>query len=154
MAESARRQPVATVGDVARLGPTHVDTRRRLVPVSYLARPGDFGHHPRPELVLPPGGDTVSQRIAVLQHQLVLAWNNNGRRPSAADLARTWGVSKQTLSRCTLGERWFGETLLATFIHAAAARPMPDTPRMRRFAGPERSGSRNRPQPRPKGPDR
>lgn len=138
-------RPVGTVAAVARLGPTHVDSRRRLVPASYLACPGDFGRRARPALVLPPGGDVVSQRIAVIQHQLVLAWNDHGRRPSGAELARIWGVSKQTVSRCTLGERWFGETVLAAFIHVAAARTTPVGPRVRRSAGTERSRPRNSP---------
>lgn len=105
---------------MARLGPRHLDSRRKLLPVSYLERPADFGRRQRPAFVLPQDGDIVSQRIAVLQHQLIFTWNERGRRPSVGELCREWRVSKQTLSRCTLGERWLGETLLAAFVQIVA----------------------------------
>ncbi len=105
---------------MGRRGPRHLDNRRTLLPLSYFASAADFGRASDPALVLPEGGDIVSQRIAVIQHRLVLEWASNLHRPSAAQLCRTWGFSKQLLSRCTLGERWFGETLLAVFIDATS----------------------------------
>lgn len=126
---------------MSRLGPRHLDARRRLLPASYLEHAHDFGRRRSARLVLPAGGDPVSQRIALVQHQLILAWHERGRRPCAAELARTWGVSKQTISRCVLGERWLGETLLVAFLQVVAAPPPPPRPVRRACpTGPTRDG--------------
>ena len=117
-----------TAEDVGRLGPRHLDSRRTLLPASYLEHPEAFGRRREVRIVLPVGGDRVSQQIALLQHRLILAWNERGRRPSAAELASSWCVSKQVISRCALGQRWLGETLLAAFLQAVAAPPAPPSP--------------------------
>lgn len=57
-------------------------------------------------------------QIAVVQHRLVCHWNRTGRRPSATQLERRFGVKKQTMSLTTKGRRWAGETVLAALAHA------------------------------------
>lgn len=70
--------------------------------------------------VVPPEGDPISARIAHLQHVLVCRWRATGI--SGAAIARRWGVSRQTVSRTTLGERWAGETVLAALLASRAPR--------------------------------
>jgi hypothetical protein len=64
----------------------------------------------------PPGGDAVSARIALLQHELVAAWRGRGQTPSGAELGRRFGFSRQTFSRAVLGERWMGEAVQAALV--------------------------------------
>lgn len=70
----------------------------------------------------PPGGDRTSAAVAQLQHELVVAWRAQERRPSGAELGRRFGFSKQTWSRTVLGQRWVGETLMTAFIYALRSR--------------------------------
>jgi hypothetical protein len=101
-----------------RLGGTHLDRQRSLLPADYAVDPHRFGHDPRLRFHVPPGGDARSMEIARIQHQLVLAWRQHPEAPSGAALARRFGFSKQTLSRAVLGQRWMGETVMAALLSA------------------------------------
>lgn len=105
---------------MGRIHPRHLDQRRTLAPRDYAVDPDSFGLSEHLEFHVPPGGDPVSMRIAVVQHQLVCRWNRTGRRITAAQLERRFGVKKQTISLTARGWRWAGETALAALLHAAA----------------------------------
>lgn len=107
-----------TVQRVAR----HLDRQRLLTPRDYAADPGLFGVDPEVSFHVPAGGDTASMHNAVEQHLLLCAWNQS-RRPSAAALGRRFGVSKQTVSRVSRGERWAGHTVLAALLYATRQNP-------------------------------
>jgi hypothetical protein len=113
---SAPRQRPSTVAGVAR--PGTIDARRQLLPADYIAPAGAFGIDRRAGVVVPPGGDEVSARTARIQHQLVVVWNGQTPRPSGAALAREFGFSRQTFSRCRLGQQWAGQTVLCAVIDA------------------------------------
>ena len=100
-------------------GANHVDRRRKLAPARYIA---PFGCA-EARAVMPEGGDMASARIAALEHRLVLAWRAAGRRPTEAELARKWSISKQTISRSMLGDRWMGETVMSALIDALQSGP-------------------------------
>ena len=107
---------------MGRIHPRHLDQRRTLAPRDYAVDPDSFGLSERLEFHLPPGGDPVSMQIAVLQHQLVCAWNRTGRRVSATQLEQRYRVKKQTISRTARGWRWAGETVQSALIHAVSGR--------------------------------
>lgn len=90
--------------------------RRTLVPREYLVDPFQFGRTPAPTWVLPEAGDTVSQRVAMVQHQLAVAIRNRHRRSTTRTVTRAFGFSKQYWSLCLLGKAWMGETLLAAAV--------------------------------------
>lgn len=98
-------------------GANHLDRRRTLLPRDYLDEPDLFGRSGTAVVRLPPGGDEVSARIAAIQHDLVRDWRVE-HRPSSGEIRRLYGMSRQTWSRITLGERWAGETGLAV-LHAS-----------------------------------
>lgn len=104
----------------------HIDSRRRLLPRDYLLDPWQFGQPiAGVNTCLPAGGDRVSKRVAEVQHHLVVTWRANGRYPQASVLCEQFGMSKQTWSRVTLGERWAGETVLAALTAAVLSNPKP-----------------------------
>lgn len=98
-------------------GANHLDRRRTLRPCDYLEDPDHFGRDGVAVFRVPPGGDAVSARIATLQHELVRDWRWE-RRPTSGEIRRLFGISRQTWSRITLGQRWAGETGLAA-LHAS-----------------------------------
>lgn len=100
----------------------HLDRQRLLTPRDYAAEPGLFGVDPGVSFHVPAGGDTASMHSAVEQHLLLCAWNQS-RRPSAAALGRRFGISKQTISRVSRGERWAGHTVLAALLYATRQNP-------------------------------
>lgn len=111
---------LVTVRRMGRIHPRHLDQRRTLTPRDYAVDPDSFGLSEHLEFHVPPGGDEVSMRIAIVQHRLVCRWNRTGRRISAALLERRFGVKKQTISLTARGWRWAGETALAALAYAAA----------------------------------
>lgn len=88
-----------------------MDHRRRLEPCDYLVDPHRFGR-PGATLQLPFDGDEPSMWVARTQHLLVARWINSGGRPSVADLCERYALSKQTWSKCLLGERWASAAVL------------------------------------------
>lgn len=98
--------------------PRHLDRRRNLTPRDYASEPSLFGVVYDLEFIVPEQGDEVSKRVAHEQNLLVCEWERRDRQPSAARLGTRFGLSKQTLSKVTRGERWAGETGLAALTHA------------------------------------
>jgi hypothetical protein len=94
----------------------NADTRRVGLPRDYLADPFKFGNDDGVALTDGPTGDAVSARIAHTQHYMIVAWRAIEGRPSGAEIGRRYGVSRATVSRAMLGQRWFGETLLCGFM--------------------------------------
>jgi hypothetical protein len=101
-----------------RLGGTHLDRQRSLLPADYAVDPHRFGRDPRLAFRVPTGGDARSMEIALIQHQLVLAWRKRPEAPTGAALARQFGFGTSTLSRAILGQRWMGETVMAALLYA------------------------------------
>jgi hypothetical protein len=101
---------------------TPLDRRRRLRPRDYVADPYLFGLEPC-AAVLPEDGDVASQQIALVQHQLVLAWRRAGRRPRSGAICQRFGISPSTWSRITLGQSWATGTGLAALVHAVITQP-------------------------------
>jgi hypothetical protein len=116
---------VRTVGAMRRLGGTHLDRQRTLLPADYAVDRHRFGRDPQLAFHVPPDGDHRSMEIARIQHQLVLGWRRHPDAPSGAALARRFGFSKQTLSRVALGERWSGETVMAALLYGQRGRRKP-----------------------------
>lgn len=110
-------------------GSRHLDSRRLLRPLDYLADPWSFGAEGAARTQVPAGGDEVSRLVAELQHRLVAAWRAGGGRPSAGALCARFEMSKQTWSRVTLGQRWAGETVLAALMIAVTSRSGAANPR-------------------------
>ncbi|WP_141233657.1 hypothetical protein [Geodermatophilus saharensis] len=106
-----------------RPGGNHADRRRQLLPRDYAVDPSDFGENPMARFHIPDGGDVVSAKIAQGQHALALAWR--ARRPprSGTRDAAAFGVSSSVWSRCLLGERWMGETVMSALLHHLDALP-------------------------------
>lgn len=71
--------------------------------------------------MLPAAGDGVSQQVALVQHELVLAWRRAGRWPRAGTICATFGISSSTWSRITLGQGWATGTGLAALVYAIIA---------------------------------
>jgi hypothetical protein len=94
----------------------NADSRRVGLPRDYVADPHRFGFDAGVALTEGPTGDVVSATIAHTQHRMVLAWRALEGRPSGAEIGRRYGVSRATVSRAMLGERWLGETLLCAFV--------------------------------------
>lgn len=113
------------------LGTRHLDRQRNLEPRAYLADPHSFGRRLDVAPAEPVGGDPVSQRVALLQHSLVVAWRERGRRPTSGELCAHYGFSRQLWSRVVLGERWAGETVLAALVEAAVIRANAEARRRR-----------------------
>jgi hypothetical protein len=95
-----------------------VDRRRRLLPRDYLSDPDAFGRNRAVQVIVPAGGDAQSAAIARVQHELVLRWRAQGCRPSGSRLGPSFGFSKQTWSRSTLGQRWMGEAVICALLAA------------------------------------
>ena len=95
-----------------------MDRRRRLLPRDYLSDPDAFGRNRAVRFIIPAGGDAQSAAIARVQHELVLRWRAQGCRPSGSRLGRSFGFSKQTWSRSTLGQRWMGEAVICALLVA------------------------------------
>jgi hypothetical protein len=113
---NARRGCTVTGVGVRRPGGNHVDRRRRLLPRDYLSDPDAFGRNRAVRFIIPAGGDAESGAIARVQHELVLRWRAQGCRPSGSRLGRSFGFSKQTWSRSTLGQRWMGEAVICALL--------------------------------------
>lgn len=58
----------------------------------------------------------MSQRVAMVQHQLAVAIRNRHSRSTTRTVTRAFGFSKQYWSLCLLGKAWMGETLLAAAV--------------------------------------
>lgn len=99
-----------------RPGGNHLDRQRRLLPRDYLDPPEAFGLRRPDRWLVPPGGDRSSQKVARIEHHLVIAWRARHRPPSGAEMGRRFGFSRQTWSRSLLGERWMGETVMAAVL--------------------------------------
>jgi hypothetical protein len=63
--------------------------------------------------------------VAPLQHALARERTRRGRQPTAAEVCRRYGISKQVWSRVVLGHRWAGETAFAVLTEAVLARSGP-----------------------------
>lgn len=115
-----RRMPAGGSAGTSRFmrrpGANHLDRRRRLLPRDYLDPPEAFGLRDPIRWVVPADGDGTSQRVARVEHRLVVAWRLGDHRPSGPEMGRRFGFSRQTWSRCMLGERWMGETVLAAVL--------------------------------------
>lgn len=90
---------------------------RRTAPRDFARDPALFGHKDV-TFHVPDGGDVTSARLARYQHELVLAWRRGGRRPSGAEMARTWGCSTATISRIVTGTRWAGQVGTTALVWA------------------------------------
>lgn len=95
----------------------HLDRRRRLRPRDYATDPTLYGVDPTVAFHCPVGGDEISMRIAAHTHLVLCDWNLD-RRPSATAIAKTFGTSKNTISRVSRGTRWPGETLLVALTES------------------------------------
>ena len=93
--------------------PNHVDGNRRLQPRAYFDPAHGFGSDRQAHLIVPPGGDEVSARVAAVAHRLLMDWHAVGRKPSGAELGRRFGFSKQVFSEVVHGRRWPGEAVIA-----------------------------------------
>ena len=96
----------------------HIDRRRTLRPRDYLWRPHDFGYDAHAHFRVPVGGDTVSEAVARVQHQLVIAYRAARPAGSGTRDAYSFRVSSSTWSRSMLGERWLGETVMAAVLRS------------------------------------
>lgn len=101
-----------------RIGVRHLDNRRCLLPRDYLADPWSFGQPGVVTLVLPPGGDVVSQRIALQVHRMVLAVRDRQVRSTRA--CARFEFSREVWSEVLSGRRWPGETVLAAIVDSLA----------------------------------
>ncbi|MEN9505070.1 MAG: hypothetical protein RI958_996 [Actinomycetota bacterium] len=108
---------MVTVRVMPRIGNRHLDTRRNLKPRDYFENPWTFGV-PSAQLVLPPGGDEVSQRIALQTHRLVCRLRERSVTSSRA--CERFGFSRDVWSEVCAGQRWPGETVLAAIIDTLA----------------------------------
>ncbi|GAA1243230.1 hypothetical protein FB474_2379 [Oryzihumus leptocrescens] len=95
--------------------------RRNLLPRDYLADPFIFGHRLGVTTVLPPGGDPVSQAVALVQHHVAVLVRQEQQleRFTARRTTARFGFSKQYWSLCLLGYEWMGETVLAAAVSVA-----------------------------------
>jgi hypothetical protein len=98
-------------------GHNQLDRQRRLTPRDYAGDPWKFGRDDV-RFHIPEHGDPTSAKLAAYQHQLVLAWRRGGCRPSGAEMARTWGCSKATISRTMSGSRWAGQAGTTALVWA------------------------------------
>ena len=96
-------------------GHNHIDRRRVGRPCDYFTRPEEFGQSADAEQTCPVGGDELSASIAWIQHRLVLTWRAANSRCDTHS-ARRFGISSSTWSRSILGQRWLGETVMASII--------------------------------------
>jgi hypothetical protein len=101
-----------------RIGVRHLDNRRSLLPYDYLADPWAFGQPGRVGVVMPEGGDVVSQRIALQVHRLAVAVRSRHIRSTEA--CARFEFSREVWSEVLAGRRWPGETVLAAIIDALA----------------------------------
>ncbi len=90
--------------------------RRSLRPRDYLSEPARFGRDVTIGTVLPSGGDVLSQRVALVQHQLVFAMGYPPDRGTATRVTRSFHLSKRQWRLCLLGEAWMGKTVLAAAV--------------------------------------
>lgn len=97
-----------------RIGVRHLDNRRCLLPRDYLLEPNQFGHPGQVLLVMPAGGDLVSQRIALLVHRMAVTVRLQRIRSSQA--CARFGFSREVWSEVMTGRRWPGETVLAAMV--------------------------------------
>src|SRR4051794_24328770 len=98
---------------VNRPGGNHVDLRRTLLPRDYVTDPDDYGDNPHARFHTPAGGDTVSGKVARVQHMLALAWRARQPARSGARDAAVFGLSATVWNDCMRGERWMRETVMA-----------------------------------------
>jgi hypothetical protein len=90
---------------------------RRLQPRDYLRDPWQFGVHPRPQWLLPPGGDERSLRAAMTQHEVARLVRLHCPRVGQR-VADGFAFSRQLWSKALRGHAWMGSTLLAAAIWA------------------------------------
>lgn len=100
-------------------GGNHLDRQLLLTPQDYLITEAGFGRPGWFKVIVPPGGNTASARVAIVQHRLVVAWSTTetGRR-SGTQVAGRFAFSKQVWSRVCLGERWAGGVVSAALVDA------------------------------------
>jgi hypothetical protein len=91
--------------------------RRVLLPRDYLENPWQFGVHPAPRWILPPGGDERSMRVAMVQHDVARLLRLHCPRVGQR-VADRFAFSRQQWSKGLRGHAWMGSTLLAGAIWA------------------------------------
>lgn len=103
---------------MGRLNGRHLDAQRKLTPRAYLADPYAFGMSAS-RLIMPPGGDDVSQLVAAFQHHLVRRWRAQGAVSAPAVQAR-FRIGRTAWSQTIHGHRWAGETVLTALVWATS----------------------------------
>ncbi len=136
--------PAALVDAVNRPGGRHADRRRTLLPRAYAINPDDFGENPQARFHVPAGGDAVSAKIAQAQHALALAWRARTPQRSGTRDAEAFDLSSSLWSRCLLGDRWMGETVMSALLHHLNALPRTTTRPSPRRRGRRRTLSSHR----------
>lgn len=91
-----------------------------LAPFDYVTDRHVFGRGDA-RFTIPDGGTELALRVARRQHLLVADWLQH-RRPTTGRIAEMYGISKQTWSRITLGERWAGQVGLQALLDAFEGR--------------------------------
>lgn len=91
-----------------------------LVPLDYVTDRHAFGRG-NARFTVPDGGTSLALRVARRQHLLVADWLQH-RSPATGRIAEVYGISKQTWSRITLGERWAGQVGLEALLDAFETR--------------------------------
>lgn len=104
---------------VRRPGWNRADHSLLLKPYRYLTDPHAFGEDRPVRFVIPTGGDERSMRVARVQHGLVVRWRQLPDQPSQSSLGRLYGLSKETVSRTVLGQRWMGDLMSAALLEAS-----------------------------------
>lgn len=93
-----------------------------MTPRDFLTNPHGFGRDPGAQVVVPPGGDLVSARVAYQQHTLALTIRQADRHLhiSTAVVAATFGISRATYNRFLNGESWARQTGTTAMLFALA----------------------------------
>jgi hypothetical protein len=112
----ARPAQSATHVDMTRLSSRHLDARRSLTPRDYLADPWAYGERPS-HMVMPDGGDQLSQRVALVQHELIREFRADATL-APGTVCKIFGIHRNTWSRTMNGHRWAGETVMVALVWA------------------------------------
>jgi hypothetical protein len=97
--------------------PRHRDRRLRLKPRQYVVDPSLFGVDPAAPFHVHAGGDEASMHSAVEQH-LLFSDCDRCRRPGVEALGQRFDMSKQIMSKSSLGQRWACHVVLAALLYA------------------------------------
>lgn len=103
-----------------RPGWNHLDRRPATAPrpKDYCSNPHAFGHGDDVTFYVPVGGNPIDRDISWLQHELILEWRRRGGTPTTGQLRERYGISKQTFSRVTRGQRFLGERVTMALLLA------------------------------------